>query len=189
LGISTSAGDLLPIAQTSEPAPLPAPTNEPTSIPTPAVDTGAGAGTEAELAAASQNPIANLISVPFQFNTNFGTGAFDRVQEVINIQPVIPTRLSNDLLLVSRIIVPLVIQPGPTFSSGSIFGLGDINPQFFFVPYSAGSLTWGVGPIFLFPTATDGLLGTGKWGAGPTAEQTGRSASRLACCFRLARRL
>jgi hypothetical protein len=48
-------------------------------------------------------------------------------------------------------------------------GLGDINPTFFFVPRSNGSWTFGAGPTFLLPTATDKVLGTGKWSAGPAA--------------------
>jgi hypothetical protein len=52
----------------------------------------------------------------------------------------------------------------------SQFGLGDIAPSFFFSPKqpTAGGWTLGVGPVFLLPSATDDLLGTEKWGAGPT---------------------
>ena len=49
----------------------------------------------------------------------------------------------------------------------SAFGLGDINPQFYFSPAKPGGLIWGVGPTFTFPTATDPMLGTGKYSAGP----------------------
>lgn len=125
--------------------------------------------TEENLAAEAQNPIANLISVPFQNNTNFGVGQYDRTQNIFNIQPVVPVSLNEDWLVVTRTIVPIVYQPatGPANSS-SHFGLGDITPQFFFVPKTKGHLTWGVGPVFLLPTATDDSLGTGKWGIGPT---------------------
>lgn len=88
---------------------------------------------------------------------------------------MIPVPLSKDLLLVTRTIVPLVSQPtagiDPTTQElrpgNPTFGLGDINPQFFFVPKTGSNLTWGVGPTFLLPTATNDVLGTGKWGAGP----------------------
>jgi hypothetical protein len=43
-----------------------------------------------ELQKKSQNPIADLVSVPFESNTNFNTGPFNRTQEVFNIQPVVP---------------------------------------------------------------------------------------------------
>ncbi|HHP7232945.1 MAG TPA: neuromedin U [Xenococcaceae cyanobacterium] len=128
-----------------------------------------------DLAQQSQNPIANLISVPFQNNFNFNVGENEDLQYVLNIQPVIPTSLNADLLLVTRTIVPLISQPTievntttGEIKSDSTFGLGDINPQFFFVPDTDSNLTWGLGPVFLLPTATDEVLGTGKWGIGPT---------------------
>ena len=52
--------------------------------------TPAAATNAEELRKASQNPIASLISVPIQENWNFGIGPADRVQNVMNIQPVIP---------------------------------------------------------------------------------------------------
>ncbi len=35
-------------------------------------------------------------------------------------------------------------------------------------PAEPGSLIWGVGPAFTFPTATKTGMGTGKWSVGPT---------------------
>jgi hypothetical protein len=97
----------------------------------------------ADLAAAAQNPIANLISLPFQNNTNFGVGPNnDRTQNVLNIQPVVPIPLSDDLLLVTRTILPVVAQPD-FGGNGTVWGLGDLNPTFFFVPATQGNLTWG----------------------------------------------
>lgn len=123
---------------------------------------------ETNLAEESQNPIANLISVPFQNNTNFGVGQLDRTQNILNIQPVIPIDINEDWLLVSRTILPIIYQPALTQTQYSHFGLGDLNPQLFFVPKNNSKITWGVGPVFLLPTATDDSLGTGKWGIGPT---------------------
>jgi hypothetical protein len=116
-----------------------------------------------------QNPLASLISIPFQNNTNFGVGELDSTQNILNIQPVIPIDLNDNWLLVSRTIFPIVYQPALTQTQSSHFGLGDINPQLFFIPKTDGKITWGVGPVFLLPTATDDSLGTGKWGIGPTA--------------------
>lgn len=124
---------------------------------------------QAELAKKSQNPIASLISVPLQNNTNFGVGEFDRTSNILNVQPVIPTRLSEHLTLVSRTIIPIAYQPELAPGLGSAFGLGDINYTGFFVPQTTGNFTWGVGPSLLLPTATDPVLGTGKWSAGPAA--------------------
>ena len=155
------------------------------------------------LASSSQNPIANLISVPFQNNTTFGLnrpGLFDvdfngglgdlfdfdseqlekisklgrkldryddETLNILNIQPVIPFSLGEKLTVVTRTIVPVVSKP--TVRYNQVWGLGDINPTFFLVPNTEGPWTVGLGPTMLLPTATDDVLGTGKWSAGPAA--------------------
>lgn len=113
-----------------------------------------------------QNPVSSLISVPLQFNFNFETGLYDRSQFLLNFQPVIPFSLSRKWNLVMRSILPILVQPvGPTDRD---FGLGDLQVSLFFAR-SWGVFTMGVGPIFLFPTATAETLGTEKFGLGPTA--------------------
>ena len=124
---------------------------------------------DAELAKKTQNPVADLISVPFQNNVNFGVGPKDDVQYILNIQPVIPFKVSEDWNLISRTIVPLIYQPELAPGVGEVFGLGGMQESLFFSPAKPGKVIWGVGPIFQFPTATDDSLGQGKWGAGPTA--------------------
>ena len=126
------------------------------------------------LQAASQNPIAALISVPFQSNWNFEIGPLEKTQYVMNFQPVIPVSLSDDWNLILRPIVPLINRPKLFPGDSSDFGLGDISPQLLFSPdkpidTAFGHMSWGVGPNFLFDTATDDFLGSGKWGAGPSA--------------------
>ncbi|MEZ5873274.1 MAG: hypothetical protein R3D30_00055 [Hyphomicrobiales bacterium] len=80
------------------------------------------------LAQEAQNPIANLISVPFQNNTNFNVGPFDNDQNILNIQPVIPFKL-NEWNLVTRFwILPVVYGRRCTKATGSDFGLGNFNP-------------------------------------------------------------
>lgn len=124
---------------------------------------------DGSLAAKSQNPIASLISVPIQPTFNFGLGPHDRTQTVLNVQPVIPFDLGEDFSLVTRWIMPVINQPDLTRNSGATFGLGDFNPSLFLVPKMPGNLMVGFGPTFLVPTATDRMLGNGKWGVGPTA--------------------
>lgn len=163
---STAAADLERAAVVSAQAwPLAqAPTPDPAPSAAPPQDE---ANAVAALAAAAQNPIANLISLPFQNNTNFGVGPNnDRTQNVLNIQPVVPIPLSDDLLLVTRTILPFVAQPD-FGGGGTVWGLGDLNPTFFVVPATQGNLTWGIGPTLVLPTATNRQTGTGKWSAGP----------------------
>ncbi len=124
-----------------------------------------------DLAKKLSNPVASLISVPFQFNYDRGYGPNDGNRETLNIQPVIPFSLNDDWNLISRTIVPVIWQNDVAGPSGSQFGIGDITQSFFFSPKepTAGGIVWGVGPVFLLPTATDDMLGTGKLGLGPTA--------------------
>lgn len=124
-----------------------------------------------ELAKKLSNPIASLISVPFQFNYDEGYGPDDGKRAVLNIQPVIPISLDENWNVISRTILPVIWQNDIAGPSGDQTGLGDITQSLFFSPKNPGpsGIVWGVGPAFLVPTATDDLLGGGKWGAGPTA--------------------
>jgi hypothetical protein len=117
---------------------------------------------------AVQNPVANLISVPFQNNINFPIGSFSRTQNVLNIQPVIPIGISENWNLITRTILPVISQPDIAREEGTENGLGDLNPTLFFSPSKPGALIWGVGPSLSLPTATHTALGTGKWSGGPS---------------------
>ena len=122
-----------------------------------------------DLAKAAQNPIADMISLPLQNNTNFGVGPGDDVQNVLNIQPVVPFNLSENWNLITRTIAPVIYQPELVPGAGDEFGLGDINATLFLSPAKPGKILWGIGPVFSFPTASDTVLGTEKWSAGPSA--------------------
>ena len=115
----------------------------------------------------TQNPVADLITVPLQNNFNFGTGSKNRTVYVGNIQPVIPIHITDDWNLITRTIMPIINQPSLFPGTGSATGLGDINPTFFFSPAKPGELIWGAGPTFTLPTATDSLIGSGKFSMGP----------------------
>lgn len=143
-----------------------------TLAPAASGDSSGGGDREAQteaLAKAAQNPVANLISVPFQNNFNFGLGPNEVTQWILNVQPVIPISLNSDWNLITRTIMPIINQPSPAPGVSSAFGLGDINPTFFLSPANSGKLIWGVGPTMTLPTATDSLLGHGMWTAGPAA--------------------
>jgi hypothetical protein len=128
----------------------------------------AGGKSTEELAKEAQNPVAKLISVPFQNNFNFGVGPNDVTQYILNVQPVIPISLNDDWNLINRIIMPIINQPSPAPGVPNASGLGDINPTFFLSPANASKkFIWGVGPTFTLPTATDSRLGNSEWCAGP----------------------
>lgn len=117
------------------------------------------------------NPVAALISVPLQNNFDFGAGPDgDGFQYKLNVQPVLPFSISEDWNLISRTIVPYVYQEN-IIGTTSQSGLSDTVQSVFFSPKAptSGGWIWGAGPVLLIPTATDDLLGTEKWGAGPTA--------------------
>jgi hypothetical protein len=125
----------------------------------------------ADLAKKLANPVASLISVPFQFNWDRNIGPLDDgSRTTLNVQPVIPISIAQEWNLISRTILPVIDQENAVPGAGSQFGLGDTVQSLFLSPKAptASGLIWGAGPVFLVPTATSELLGSGKWGAGPT---------------------
>ncbi len=139
----------------------------------------------AALAQAAQNPLASVISVPLQWNSNFGMGLEDRTQNVILLLPVFPFSLGEKLTLITRHILPFINQPaitgdGPAFGPipmppgrppeefDRATGLGDYSGTFWLSPAGSGNLTWGLGATLLIPTATKPAFGADKWGAGPS---------------------
>ncbi len=121
-----------------------------------------------QLAKETQNPVANLISVPFQNNFNFGAGPDNEMIWIMNVQPVIPIPLNEDWNLITRTIVPIINQPGLAPGMDDAFGMGDINPSVFLSPASDKGFIWGVGVTSTIPTATVSAIGSGQWSMGPT---------------------
>ena len=122
-----------------------------------------------ELAKLAQNPVGNLISVPFQNNTNFNYGPLDKTQDILNIQPVYPIHLNEEWNVITRTIFPLLWQPALYPGQGSTFGLSDTQFSAFLSPAAPKGLIWGVGGIAQLPTHTSDVLGNKRWGLGPTA--------------------
>jgi len=120
-----------------------------------------------KLAKETQNPIANLISVPFQNNFNFGIGPNDATQWILNVQPVIPITLNKDWNLITRTIVPIINQPSPASGIPSAFGLGRHQPQC--VPLTGEFWQTALGR-WTDDDVSDGdrvAVSNGKWEAGP----------------------
>jgi len=118
------------------------------------------------LAKQQQNPIASLISVPLQGNWDFGLGDRDATGTLFNVQPVMPFGITRSTNVVLRVIMPLTSQPGS--GDARVNGLGDVVTTAFFSPAKPGRLIWGVGPVFLLPTATNNALGSETFGVGPS---------------------
>jgi len=125
----------------------------------------------AALARQAQNPVANLISVPFQLNWNFDTGPLDKDQQILNIQPVIPFELNDDWNVITRTILPVISQPAFSPGQSRKNGIGDLNFTAFLSPKKATSSgwIWGAGPALVMDTASDDRLGQGAWSIGPSA--------------------
>jgi hypothetical protein len=141
---------------------------------------------EQSLAKQSQNPVGDVVSLPFENNVLFGLGPSDSHAYVLNLKPVYPVRLGK-LNLINRLILPVIYAEGQDvtlseeqaqllgfggeirLANGSAFGLGDTTYQAFFSPAEPGKLIWGVGPAFVFPTATESRFASDKWSAGISA--------------------
>ncbi len=121
-----------------------------------------------ELAKLAQNPIANLISVPFQNNTNFNFGPEKGTQNVLNIQPVIPISVNDDWNIITRTIIPVISMPSLYPGDDRTNGIGDIQFTAFLSPANPGEWIWGVGAIAQLPTNSNSELGNDNWGLGPS---------------------
>ena len=121
-----------------------------------------------DLAKATQNPLASMISLPFQNNTNFGIGPDDDTQNILNIQPVWPLSLNEDWNFITRTIIPVISQPGVAPGESRTNGLGDVTFTGWVSPKKSGKWIWGVGGALVLPTATDDALGNDKWSVGPS---------------------
>ncbi|MGL2986621.1 hypothetical protein ACSVH5_03395 [Flavobacterium sp. RSSA_27] len=121
-----------------------------------------------ELALKLANPVAAMISVPFQFNTMLGVGPYNGSQLVTNFQPVIPFTLGK-ITMVTRTIVPFIENRNVLSPGSTQFGISDVNFTAFFTPTKAGKFIWGVGPALSIPTASEPYFGAEKWEIGPSA--------------------
>lgn len=164
-----------PALARDEGTPAEQPTEQENPDSQPLLEEEARQGNSEALAKEAQNPIANLISVPIQWNatpsSQWAPTAIDpsaqpnRTLNIWNIQPVVPFPVNRNLLLVSRTVVPVIHRP--LAGESDVVGIGDINPTIFLVPLSRSSLQVGFGPTLVIPSATDLRLSSQRWSAGP----------------------
>jgi len=122
-----------------------------------------------ELAKLAQNPVGNLISLPFQNNTNLNYGPLRKSQNILNIQPVIPIEVSPEWNIITRTIVPVISQPALFEGDSRVNGIGPTQLSAFLSPADPkGGVVWGAGAITQMPTTSDSALGSYRWGVGPT---------------------
>jgi hypothetical protein len=121
-----------------------------------------------ELAKLAQNPVGNLISLPFQNNTNLNFGPEKGTQNILNIQPVIPIEVTPDWNVITRTILPVIWNPSLGPNDSSTTGTGDTTFTAFLSPAKPGKLIWGAGPVVQIPTNSNAELGNKNWGLGPS---------------------
>jgi hypothetical protein len=121
-----------------------------------------------ELAKIAQNPVGNLISVPFQNNTNLNFGPEKGTQNILNIQPVIPFDIDKDWNIITRTILPVISMPALAPGDDRTNGIGDLQLSAFLSPANPGEWIWGIGAIAQMPTNSNAELGNKNWGLGPT---------------------
>jgi hypothetical protein len=122
----------------------------------------------ADEAKQSQNPIADLISVPFQNNTNLNVGPERGTLNVLNVQPVVPVTINSDWNVITRTILPVISEPSLSPDGSRTNGVGDVLFSAFFSPRASRGWIWGVGPAIQAPTHSNTVLGNNNWGLGPT---------------------
>jgi hypothetical protein len=123
---------------------------------------------EEELAKLAQNPVGNLISVPFQDNVNLNTGPLKGTQNILNIQPVIPISVNDEWNVITRTIIPVISNPAFAPGEERVNGVGDIQLTAFLSPAAPGAWIWGAGAIAQLPTNSNATLGNKNWGLGPS---------------------
>lgn len=115
-----------------------------------------------------QNPVADLISVPFQMNFDKDLQKDDKGDRfLMNVQPVAPIDISKNWRLINRPILPIISQTNNP--EGTQSGIGDLTYEGFFSPINDSPFIWGVGPVLRLPTGSEDELSSDKWSTGPTA--------------------
>jgi len=121
-----------------------------------------------EVSKETENPVSRQITVPLRYQADFSDGADYLVKSTFEIdQAIVPFRLNDDWELITRTKLPAEALPPKKAGDPWADGLGNGYTTFFLSPEHGREFFWGIGPVLSYPT-TDTLLGTTKWGYGPS---------------------
>ena len=139
-----------------------------------AVTVSANPGVDSvDIAKKLANPIANMISVPLQYEFSRGLGRNQSGSEqTLLFQPVMPFNLGGGDTFIVRPIVAGVREvsiQGPTGQPYSGYGIASVTLESFYAPNTNSSWIWGVGPYAQSPSGNSGNFGSQQTGAGITA--------------------
>jgi hypothetical protein len=127
----------------------------------------------ADLARASENLESSLIKVVTYNYSDFDIGPYHRTgNTVLEFLPSIPIRLSENWKIDTITVGTVAYQPDVLQPSHGTFGFRDLNPVIHLSPVKPHAVSWGIGPTFILPTASDDVLGDKKFCIGPTAIAT-----------------
>ena len=141
---------------------------QPTQPASTAGNTPAAKASASDLAAKLTNPVADLISVPFQYNYDANIGLDKKgTSNSLVVQPVIPVKLNSNWNYILRPVVTIQQQNNINGFSGT--GAGPVLIETFFSPSNTGDFIWGVGPIVTTPSLSGNNYGTAQTGVGVSA--------------------
>jgi hypothetical protein len=126
-----------------------------------------GDDAKVKIAKELSNPIASLVSVPFQYNYSRGIGANQAgTEQTLIFQPVIPFDLGGGDAFILR---PIVANAREVNVNGfSAYGVANVTIESFYAPNTGSSWIWGVGPYAVSPSGNSGYFGSQQTGAGVT---------------------
>lgn len=118
------------------------------------------------------NPIANMISVPLQYQFSRGVGANQGGSEqTLLFQPVAPFDLGGGDVFIVRPIVAGAREINVQNGSGKSFsgyGVASVTLESFYAPNTNSSWIWGIGPYAQSPSGNSGNFGSQQTGVGVT---------------------
>ena len=118
------------------------------------------------------NPIANMISLPLQYEFSRGVGANQGGSEqTLLFQPVMPFSLGGGDSFIVRPIIAGVRETniqGENGQSFSGYGMGNLTVETFYAPNTNSSWIYGVGPYLSSPAGSGGKFGSQQTGVGVT---------------------